>query len=102
MTTWPRSHGALQIALPIDFKAPVFARTAPIAKSASPASIASVSFHVVSKPPQYMMQFAEQNAAGRRIAGAGTRYDRGRPASTLCSAASDTGANAYMIATAPV
>src|SRR5215475_13643495 len=102
MITWPPSHGAIQMALPSDFKAPVFRRIAPIAKSASPASIATVSFHVVSKPPQYMMQFAEQKATGSSNAGAGTRYERGRPASTLWSAASDSGANAYMMATAPV
>src|SRR5215467_6479460 len=102
MTTWPPSHGSIQIALPTDFNAPVFLRIAPTANSASPAAIATVSFHVVSKPPQYMIRFAEQKAAGRRTAGAGTRYERGRLASTLCSAASDSGANAYMIATAPV
>src|SRR5258706_13873001 len=49
-----------------------------------------------------MIRFAEQKAAGSTSAGTGTRYDRGRRPSTLCSAASDTGANAYMIAVAPV
>src|SRR5258708_2398718 len=49
-----------------------------------------------------MIRFAEQKAAGRTSAGTGTRYDRGRSPSTLWSAASDTGANAYMIAVAPV
>src|SRR5256885_17225003 len=49
-----------------------------------------------------MIRLAEQNAAGSKIFGIGTRYDRGRAASSLCSAASDTGANAYMIAVVPV
>src|SRR6266581_3522021 len=49
-----------------------------------------------------MIRLAEQKAAGNRSAGMGTRYDLGRSPSTLCSAASDTGANAYMIAVAPV
>src|SRR3989440_12563292 len=49
-----------------------------------------------------MIRLAEQKAAGTSSAGIGTRYDRGRPASTLWSAASDTGAKAYMIAVAPV
>src|ERR1700689_4700848 len=49
-----------------------------------------------------MMRFAEQNAAGSTIAGAGTRYERGRPGASLCSAASESGANAYMIAVALV
>src|SRR3984957_1366543 len=49
-----------------------------------------------------MIRLAEQNAAGSTSAGVGTRYDRGRPLSTLWSAASDTGAKAYMIAVAPV
>src|SRR5215467_6058509 len=49
-----------------------------------------------------MIKFAEQNAIGRTNEGSGTRYGRGRPASTFCSAARETGANAYMIAVAPV
>src|ERR1051326_2419557 len=49
-----------------------------------------------------MIKLAEQNATGRTIDGSGTRYDRGRCPSTLRSAASDTGANAYMMAVAPV
>src|SRR5471030_2068530 len=49
-----------------------------------------------------MIRLAEQKAAGSRSAGMGTRYDRGRPPSTLWSPASDTGAKAYMIAVAPV
>src|SRR5438309_10086980 len=49
-----------------------------------------------------MIRFAQQNAAGSTTRGMGVRYDRGRPPSTRCSAASDTGANAYMIAVAPV
>src|SRR5438876_3651455 len=49
-----------------------------------------------------MIRLAEQNAAGSTNAGMGTRYARGRRLSTRCSAASDTGANAYMIAVAPV
>src|SRR5882757_9106739 len=49
-----------------------------------------------------MIRLAEQKAAGRTSAGVGTRYDRGRAPSTFCSAASDTGAKAYMIAVAPV
>src|SRR5256885_6659776 len=44
---------------------------------------------------QYMIRFAQQNAAGSRIFGIGTRYERGRPPSTRCSAASESGANAY-------
>src|SRR6185295_7236916 len=102
MITWPPSHGATQIAFRAKRPAPVPARAAPMANSTRPPIIASVSFQVVSKPPQYMIRFAQQNAAGSRIFGAGTRYVRGRVASTRCSAASDTGANAYMIATAPV
>src|SRR5205807_8858410 len=49
-----------------------------------------------------MIRLAEQKAAGTSSAGLGTRYDRGRSPSTLWSAASDTGAKAYMIAVAPV
>src|SRR5438128_5528874 len=49
-----------------------------------------------------MIRLAEQKAAGTSTAGMGTRYARGRPPSTLWRAASDTGANAYMIAVAPV
>src|SRR5205807_10511243 len=49
-----------------------------------------------------MIRLAEQKAAGTSSAGIGTRYERGRPPSTLWSAASDTGAKAYMIAVAPV
>src|SRR5438105_4374686 len=49
-----------------------------------------------------MIRFAQQKAAGSTTAGMGTRYDRGRRPSTRCSAASDSGANAYMIAVAPV
>src|ERR1700675_1907673 len=49
-----------------------------------------------------MIKLAEQKAAGSTSPGMGTRYDRGRPPSTLWSAASDTGAKAYMIAVAPV
>src|SRR5260221_12391136 len=49
-----------------------------------------------------MIRLAEQNARGSTSAGIGPRYDRGRAPSTLWSAASDTGANAYMIAVAPV
>src|SRR4051812_15311226 len=49
-----------------------------------------------------MMRFAEQNAAGRSTTGTGTRYVRLRDGSSLCSAASEIGANAYMIAVAPV
>src|SRR5579864_6827860 len=49
-----------------------------------------------------MMRLAEQNARGSTSVGIGTRYDRGRSPSTLWSAASDTGAKAYMIAVAPV
>src|ERR1700719_4354739 len=49
-----------------------------------------------------MIKFAEQKAAGSTTFGSGVRYDRGRPPSTLWSAASDTGAKAYMIAVAPV
>src|SRR5256885_3127675 len=51
---------------------------------------------------QYMIRFAQQNAAGSRIFGIGTGYERGRPPSTRCSAASESGANAYMIAVAAV
>src|ERR1051326_2845191 len=49
-----------------------------------------------------MIRFAEQNAAGKTNAGAGTRYDRGRPGSIFCSAASEMGAKAYMMAVAAV
>src|SRR6266545_133262 len=49
-----------------------------------------------------MIRFAEHNAAGSSTFGAGIRYERGRVGSSLCSAASETGANAYMIAVAPV
>src|SRR5262249_46666056 len=49
-----------------------------------------------------MMRFAEQNAAGSSTFGSGIRYDRSRFGSSLWSAASDSGANAYMIAVAPV
>src|SRR2546426_4027287 len=49
-----------------------------------------------------MIRLAEQKAAGTSTAGMGTRYARGRPPSTLWSAASDTGAKAYMIAVAAV
>src|SRR2546429_9638871 len=49
-----------------------------------------------------MIRLAEQKAAGTSSAGIGTRYERGRPPSTLWSAASDTGAKAYMIAVAKV
>jgi hypothetical protein len=49
-----------------------------------------------------MIRFAEQNATGSTSVGIGTRYDRGRSPSTLWSAASDTGAKAYMMAVAPV
>src|SRR5258706_4747262 len=49
-----------------------------------------------------MIRFAEQNAAGSTSFGIGTRYERGRSGSSLCSAASATGANAYMIAVVSV
>src|SRR5512133_1882879 len=49
-----------------------------------------------------MIRFAEQNAAGSRRPGRGTRYGRGRCPSTRRNAASETGANAYMIAVAAV
>src|SRR4051812_17816346 len=49
-----------------------------------------------------MIKFAEQNAAGSSSFGTGTRYERGRALSRRCSAASDTGANAYMIAVVSV
>src|SRR5215475_16189211 len=49
-----------------------------------------------------MIRLAEQNAAGNRSRGTGTRYDLGRRPSTFCNAANDTGANAYIIAVAPV
>src|SRR3978361_449304 len=49
-----------------------------------------------------MIRLAEQNAAGRTSHGMGTWYDRDRAPSTLCSAASATGAKAYMIAVDPV
>src|SRR5215813_13462305 len=49
-----------------------------------------------------MIKFAEQNAIGRTNEGSGTRYERGRRASTFLSAAREIGANAYMIAVAPV
>src|SRR5262245_32787204 len=49
-----------------------------------------------------MMRFAEQNAVGSSTSGIGIRYVRGRSRSSLWSAASDSGANAYMIAVAPV
>src|SRR5580698_6586574 len=49
-----------------------------------------------------MIRLAEQKAAGSTSLGIGTRYDRRRPPSTLCSAASDSGANAYMMALAAV
>src|SRR4029078_6305162 len=49
-----------------------------------------------------MIRFAEQNAAGSRISGAGMRYERGRAGSSLRSAASEIGAKPYMIAVAPV
>src|SRR2546430_14570513 len=49
-----------------------------------------------------MIKLAEQKAAGRTTFGMGTRYGRGRWPSTLCSAAKATGANAYIIAVAPV
>src|ERR1041384_8554491 len=49
-----------------------------------------------------MIKLAEQNAAGRTTFGMGTRYGRGRWPSTFCSAAKATGANAYIIAVAPV
>src|SRR5580765_1824255 len=102
MTTWPPSHGPTQMAFPSVRCAPVCPRTAPMTNSASPTIIATVSFHVVSNPPQYMIRFAQQNAAGSTSRGIGTRYERGRRLSTLCSAASETGAKAYMIAVAPV
>src|SRR2546421_6124588 len=102
MMTWPPSHGAIQNACFSIRCAPVRARTAPIANSTRPTTIATASFHVVSNPPQYMIRLAQQNAAGSRILGIGTRYERGRPASMRCSAASDTGAKAYMMAVAAV
>src|SRR5215471_5042190 len=49
-----------------------------------------------------MIKLAEQNAIGRTNQGSGTRYERARRPSTFCSAARETGANAYMIAVAPV
>src|SRR5512144_2414511 len=49
-----------------------------------------------------MIRLAEQNAAGSKTPGNGTRYARGRAPSSLWSAASDSGANAYMMAVAPV
>ena len=49
-----------------------------------------------------MIRLAEQKAAGSASFGIGTRYDRRRPPSTLCSAASDSGAKAYMMAVAAV
>src|SRR5579862_4073398 len=49
-----------------------------------------------------MMKFAEQNDAGRSTDGIGTRYVRGRSGSRRCKVASASGANAYMIAVAPV
>src|SRR4051812_27849168 len=49
-----------------------------------------------------MIRFAEQNAAGRTSHGIGERYERARPLSIFWSAASDTGAKAYMMAVAPV
>src|ERR1041384_3513072 len=49
-----------------------------------------------------MIKLAEQNEAGRTTFGMGTRYGRGRWPSTFCSAAKATGANAYIIAGAPV
>src|SRR3978361_505240 len=49
-----------------------------------------------------MIRLAEQNAAGRTSHGMGTWYDRDRAPSTRCSAASATGAKAYMIAVEPV
>src|SRR5665213_476391 len=102
MITWPPSHGPIHSDVLRDRCAPVLWRTAPTAKIARPASIAAASFHVVSNPPQYMIRFALQNAAGSTRPGMGTRYDRARRPSILCSAASDTGANEYMIAVAPV
>src|SRR5712671_6878241 len=102
MTTIPPSHGPTQIAFFSERCAPVWPRTAPTAKIARPATMATASFHVVSNPPQYVIRFAQQKAAGRSSAGVGIRYDRDRRLSTLCSAASDTGAKAYMIAVAPV
>src|SRR5437870_12923529 len=45
-----------------------------------------------------MIRFAEQNAAGSKIFGAGTRYARCLVGSSLCSDASEIGANPYMIA----
>src|ERR1041385_4491818 len=49
-----------------------------------------------------MIKLAEQNAAGRTSFGIGTRYGRGRWPSTVCRAAKAAGANAYIIAVAPV
>src|SRR5690348_9573468 len=49
-----------------------------------------------------MIRLAEANAIGRMSDGIGTRYDRGRCGSIFRSAASDNGANAYMMAVAPV
>src|SRR5437773_7048310 len=49
-----------------------------------------------------MMRFAEQNAAGSNTRGHGMRYARGRAPSSFCNAASESGANAYMIAVAAV
>src|SRR5260370_34681769 len=49
-----------------------------------------------------MIKLAEQKAAGSKSVGRGTRYDRGRLPSTLWSAASETGAKAYIIAVAAV
>src|SRR5512141_2576354 len=49
-----------------------------------------------------MMRFAAQNAAGRTTSGSGTRYVRWRPGSSRCNAASEIGANEYMIAVARV
>src|SRR2546425_2596720 len=100
--TWPANQGSIQTAFLNERCAPVRPRAAPMLKSTRPSAIAAVSFQVVSKPPQYMMRFAQQNAAGSRIFGIGRRYDRGRLPSTRWSAASDSGANAYMIAVAAV
>src|SRR5947208_17073996 len=49
-----------------------------------------------------MIRFAAQNAVGSSTVGIGARYGRCRAPSTRRSAASDTGAKAYMIAVAPV
>src|SRR5690348_11904921 len=49
-----------------------------------------------------MIRLAAMKANGFMIFGNGHRYGRGRSGSRACSAARLTGANAYMIAVAPV